>query len=41
MERKENKKAALPGELLFPFNMVYGFAFIISILLMGSPIGEG
>lgn len=41
MERKENKKVELPGELFLPFNMVYSFAFIINILLMRSPIGEG
>lgn len=41
MERKEKKKVALPGELFFPFNVVYCFDFIINILLMRSPIGEG
>lgn len=38
--KSKEKKIALSRELFFPFNMVYGFAYIINILLMRIPIGE-
>lgn len=41
VKRIDKTKQTLPGELFFPFNMVYGFAFIINILLMRTPTGEG